>query len=322
MRGLNEGAGVVAGCIDFLEPCQDQKGYVMKLANGRSWGLTATPSAGSWLEKMADMLGLESGRSECESNVIFTTKDDRKIPEILALFSSDITSGNGWKNLKLPPVSIHYKEDQSHVVFELGGQEFELIESIWVMLFAHYIYRWAEEQCGLPLHAALLEHDDRGFAIIAPGGTGKSTCSRRVHAPWRSLCDDEALVIHDEAGLYYAHPFPTWSMLLGKEAEGFEKLWHVPMGVPLKGIFILEQSPSDEILPISQAEAALYIYDSACQTCPRIWSYYSPEELRASKRILFENACLMSKSIPAFILRASLTGRFWEHMEQAIRDTA
>jgi SynChlorMet cassette protein ScmC len=295
--------------------CQDQFGYIMKLAGGLSWGLTASPSASGWLQRMADLLCLKREPLNCERKVMFTIKENFETNG--DTFSRDLLE-KGWKELSLPPVLVHFKDDESQAIFELGRKDAEIVEPIWLMLFSSFIYGRAEKRCGLPLHAALLEKDNKGFAIIAPSGLGKSTCSRRIPAPWKSLCDDECLVVHDKAGLYYAHPFPTWSLFLGKEAEGFEKRWNVQRGVSLKGIFILEQSLRDEVLPLSEAEAAVHIYKSACQTYPKFWSYYSPEEVRASKKLLFENACMMSKSIPAFILRASLTGMFWEHMEKAI----
>jgi SynChlorMet cassette protein ScmC len=295
---------------------QDHLSYMIKLAGGLSWGLTASHSASGWLQRIADLLYLERGPWNCEQRVIFTIKEN--VETNGDVFPKDAILEKGWKELSLPPVLVHYKDDESLAIFELGKKDAKLVEPIWLMLFSSYIYGRAEKRCGLPLHAALLEKDNRGFAIIAPSGLGKSTCSRRVPAPWKSLCDDECLVVRDKAGLYYAHPFPTWSLFLGKDAEGFEKRWNVQRGVPLRGIFILEQSLRDEVVPMGEAEAAVHIYKSACQTCTKIWSYYSPEEVRASKMLLFENACMMSKSIPAFILRASLTGMFWEHMEEAI----
>jgi SynChlorMet cassette protein ScmC len=296
--------------------CQDRLGYMIKLAGGLSWGLTASPSASGWLQRIAELLYLKRELCNGEQKIIFTIKDN--VETNGDVFPRDAILGKGWTELSLPPVLVRNKNDDSLAIFELDKKDTEKVEPIWLMLFSFYIYGRAEGRFGLPLHAALLEKNNSGFAIIAPSGRGKSTCSRRVPAPWKSLCDDECLVVRDKAGLYYAHPFPTWSLFLGKEAEGFEKRWDVQRGVPLKGIFMLEQSLRDEVVPMSEAEAAVHIYKSACQTCPRIWSYYSPEEVRASKKLLFENACMMSKSIPAFILRASLTGMFWEHMEKAI----
>jgi SynChlorMet cassette protein ScmC len=285
--------------------------YRMEFEGGLSWGLAASPSASSWLHKIADMLHLDGDPLDCEHKVIFTIKENDGR-------SQYFISEKGWKDLSIPPVFVHYKDDESLAIFELGKKDYELIDPVWLLYFSCYIYDRAQKRGGLPLHAALMEKDDSGFAIIAPSGTGKSTCSKRIQSPWKSLCDDECLIVRDNAGLYYSHPFPTWSILLGKEAEGIEKRWNVQRGLPLKGIFILEQSLHDEVVPIGQAEAAVHIYQSACQTCPKIWSHYSPEEERASKKLLFENACLMSKSVPAFILRASLTGKFWEQMEKAI----
>jgi hypothetical protein len=34
--------------------------------------------------------------------------------------------------------------------------------------------------------------------------------------------------------------------------------------------------------------------------------------------LLFNNACELAKAVPAYILRVSLEGRFWEEMEKVI----
>ena len=41
------------------------------------------------------------------------------------------------------------------------------------------------------LHGALAEKDGIGVILAAPGGTGKTTASDRLLAPWRSRCDEQ-----------------------------------------------------------------------------------------------------------------------------------
>jgi hypothetical protein len=42
------------------------------------------------------------------------------------------------------------------------------------------------------------------------------------------------------------------------------------------------------------------------------------EEERAIKEKIFENACALAGTMPAFRLRVSLEGRFWEEMERVL----
>ena len=59
----------------------------------------------------------------------------------------------------------------------------------------------------------LLALDGRGVLLCGSSGSGKSTCARRVPAPWRALADDAVLVSAAEDGIY-AQGLPTWSRLL------------------------------------------------------------------------------------------------------------
>ena len=67
---------------------------------------------------------------------------------------------------------------------------------------------------GLPFHATLLEYQGQGIILAAPGGTGKSTCSRRVPPPWRACCDDEVLVVEGPGRPLPGTPFPHLERLL------------------------------------------------------------------------------------------------------------
>ena len=57
--------------------------------------------------------------------------------------------------------------------------------------------REAQARGGALIHGALAERNGHGVILAAPGGTGKTTASNRLPAPWRSLCDDATLVVRD-----------------------------------------------------------------------------------------------------------------------------
>jgi hypothetical protein len=48
------------------------------------------------------------------------------------------------------------------------------------------------------------------------------------------------------------------------------------------------------------------------------WDGMSREMKRQWTMRAFENACVMAKTVPAFRLRLTLDGRFWEEVEKAL----
>jgi SynChlorMet cassette protein ScmC len=155
----------------------------------------------------------------------------------------------------------------------------------------------------------------KGILLAAPADTGKSTCCRRLPPPWKALCDEETLVLSNDAKHYIAHPFPTWSDYFRKRSH---RTWDVQRHIPVSALFFLEQSEEDEVIPLGKGEAAVLAQQLAIHVCYRYFTHLDHEQVRTRKEILFENACEIAKTIPAFKLRVSLTGRFWEKIEAVI----
>ncbi|MEE9604789.1 MAG: SynChlorMet cassette protein ScmC, partial [Candidatus Scalindua sp.] len=193
-----------------------------------------------------------------------------------------------------------------------GSYDLEIVNMLNSL---HPIYQRVQDGGGLPLHAALLELDEKGILLAAPGDTGKSTSCRRLPDYWNPLCDDEALVVFDHENRYRAHPFPTWSEYLWKSSD---KTWNVQHSVPLHAIFFLEQAESNEVFPLGEGKAAVSINQSATEVSRRLRRKLDDQTKRPLAKLQFDNACNMAKSIPSFTLRASLHGRFWEEMEKTL----
>jgi len=175
--------------------------------------------------------------------------------------------------------------------------------------------REAQARGGILIHGALAERDGMGVILAAPGGTGKTTASNRLPAPWRSLCDDTTLVVRDPQGQYLAHPWPTWSRFHDGEPGG---AWDVQSPVPLKGIFILAQADEDRVEKVGSGHAV-----SLLGECVRQASMFMPlglfkEELRTLHLQRFNNLCALARVIPAHVLHISLTGAFWQEIERAL----
>ena len=175
--------------------------------------------------------------------------------------------------------------------------------------------REAQARGGVLIHGALAERDGCGVILAAPGGTGKTTASNRLPAPWRSLCDDTTLVVRDPQGNYWAHPWPTWSRFLDKGPGG---TWDVQSAVPVKGIFFLAQAVEDRMERIGPGQAVSLLGEFAGQVsmfmAPGLWK----DELHALYLERFNNLCALARIIPAHVLHIGLTGAFWQEIDQAL----
>lgn len=166
---------------------------------------------------------------------------------------------------------------------------------------------------GVFLHGALAERDGIGVILTAPSGTGKTTASNRLPAPWRSLCDDTTLVVRDPQGNYWAHPWPTWSRFLDGGPGG---TWDVQNAVPVKGIFFLGQAVEDRVERIGPGHAVSLLVESARQSSMFMAWGLLKEEARAMHLERFNNLCALSRVVPTHVLHISLTGAFWQEIEQ------
>jgi hypothetical protein len=169
---------------------------------------------------------------------------------------------------------------------------------------------------GLLLHGALAEYKGAGYMMAGPSGVGKSTASSRLPLPHRSLCDDRTLVVRDRTGRYWAHPWPTWSLL----HSGVNGSWPVEDAVPLQGIFFLSQSAFERLQPTDRTHATALMMESAIDLTrvitrlseagesPRLWE----DHLAAAKAL--------AVAVPAYSLQTSIQGRFWTEIEQVLPD--
>ena len=177
--------------------------------------------------------------------------------------------------------------------------------------------REAQARGGVLIHGALAEKDGMGVILAAPGGTGKTTASSRLPAPWRSRCDDTTLVVRDSQGRYLAHPWPTWSRFLDGGPGGS---WDVQRAVPLRGIYLLARADDDRVERIGPGHAVSLLVE-----CVRQASQFMPlglfkEEIRALHLERFNNLCALTRAVPAHILHISLTGAFWQEIERTLEE--
>jgi SynChlorMet cassette protein ScmC len=173
----------------------------------------------------------------------------------------------------------------------------------------------AQARGGVLLHGALAEVHGAGVILAAPGGTGKTTASGRLPAPWRSLCDDTTLVVQDSQGTYWAHPWPTWSRFLQGAPGG---AWDVQNAVPLKGVFFLSQAVEGRVECVGPGHAVSLLVECAEQTPQLMARGLGKEATRALHLERFNNLCALALAVPAHILHISLAGAFWREIEQGL----
>jgi signal peptidase I len=165
---------------------------------------------------------------------------------------------------------------------------------------------------GLLLHGALAEYRGSGFVLAGPSGVGKSTASRRLPLPWRSLCDDMTLVVRDGAGRFWAHPWPTWSRFRDNGPGGS---WAVEHAIPLRAVFFLAQSPSDQLEPVHVTQATALTLESTVTILQEAYDLADEDAARVLIGRGVSAAKALALATPAFSLKLSPDGRFWEKIE-------
>ena len=94
--------------------------------------------------------------------------------------------------------------------------------------------------------------------------------------------------------------------------------WDVQRAVHLKGIFFLARAVEDRVERIGPGHAVSMLVE-----CVRQASMFMPlglfkEEVSALYLERFNNLCAFARVIPAHMLHISLTGAFWQAIEQAL----
>ncbi|MBU0492289.1 MAG: SynChlorMet cassette protein ScmC [Chloroflexi bacterium] len=184
------------------------------------------------------------------------------------------------------------------------------------------IARETQPRGGVLLHSGLAQAPHRrcGASILLAGrsGVGKSTASRRLPPPWRALADDMTLVVRDTEGVYWTHPWPTWSRFFGDEAGDGNDTWDVQRAVPLQAIVVLEQGSEDRIEPLGPGHAVALLSELAQQASRHLVRSLPHAELAAFHRQRFDNLCALARTVPAYLLHVSLDGAFWTEIERVI----
>lgn len=294
-----------------------KKPYPVHLSSSRSWRLESSRGTERWVERFASFLGISAGGDVSSPAIVIVAspagagRDMRHSPKC-GPAPLDAFPRQRRRKHWLPGLDIYWQpgsQDALCVLRDATGPDCELEQ----MRYALYpILDGAVRDGGLPLHAALIERDGRGVLIAAASGTGKSTCCRRLPHPWTVLADDMCLVVPAAGGGWRAHPLPTWSAI---KAGGASWPCRINESVPVEALCFLVRSETDGAAPLGRGASALGISDGAAVCFSYLDRYFRSEAQRPLRKRIFENAAALAGTLPAFTLRASLTGRFWEEIE-------
>lgn len=289
-----------------------QTGYALTLADGSCWQFSDFHMKSATAGRMAGIMGLEKRSASRVPSIMFSAKrndpGERPFP------------GDAFRESRYyADIGLYLRRDNRtpDVLWEIPEiREYEM--QFVIMQHALFpVYQQSIARGGLPLHAALAELNGKGVLLVGPSNSGKSTCSRRFPSYWRSICDDESLVVHDAKAAWQVHPFPTWSDYILKRGE---PRWHVARSSPLSGIFFLKHGRQDCAERLGKGETAVRVNQSAMEVCEKYWRPFTAEEKKNAVKETFANACSLADKIPAFRLYFSRNGKFWKEIETILHE--
>ena len=274
------------------------------LADGTRWGIAAgNEEAASIVSQLGRVMQLRVTTGAVESTY------DGDARRLLVQVDAHNTSV---ADCYVPLAS----EDDGVVLCVLSPNDHWDAPQVNLVRLSLVLAREAQARGGVLMHGALAVRDGIGVILVAPGGTGKTTASNRLPAPWRSLSDDTTLVVRDPQGNYWAHPWPTWSRFLDGGPGG---TWDVQSAVPVKGIFVLAQAAQDRAERVGPGQAVSLLGECVGQVSGFMTPGLPKEELQALHLERFNNLCALARVVPTHVLHISLTGAFWQEIEQALQ---
>lgn len=270
--------------------------YTVKLSNNLIWSFCSeTEELEPWIKKIGVIFELVDGENNNAEN--------REVPNI------------GWQLHDMDTFNASYDIVNRKILYRINPFSRDNDEIIAIKNAFYPIYREIIDHGGQLFHAALIERDGKGVLLAGKSGVGKSTSCRRLPEHWNVLCDDELLTIPTDHDLYRAHPLPTWSEYFMKRSE---KTWNIHHSVPVCGVFFIEHSDVDSVLPLGEGQSVSLMSESAYQAYRNYWAIVKNENKKLLYRKIFHNSIAMAKKIPVFKLRVSLQGSFWEEIERAL----
>ena len=291
--------------------------FTLDLDQAVSWSFEAAGTASDWLETFAEAMGISRGAGKTRRHMVFEelpSKPGDPFGPVLGRHLMDLR-GRDWKFRDLGGLSFFEHPAVKKVFCGLeAGLEWPLqVDQMRRSLLS--VYSDAALAGGVPIHGALVESHGSGVILAGRSGEGKSTACRRLPEPWRAVSDDMCLVLKCPEGGFRAHPLPTWSVFRQDRTAGRVR---AGVALPLRAVFFLRQAREDECLEMKKSAAAVSLASVALQVFRSIDCDYPRTEDSEVNKSLYVNASSLALAVPAYILRISLTGRFWETIEAVL----
>ncbi|PIS28378.1 SynChlorMet cassette protein ScmC [Candidatus Saganbacteria bacterium CG08_land_8_20_14_0_20_45_16] len=287
--------------------------FSLKLADGSSWQFIAFGKAKPWLRKLARIMKLKKKSNKKAVNVFILFQDGSNLPGIakIPLLYRNNLPLKGWQSNGDQQAERWTHPQRSHTIFVLRKpfNHQAMIIQMWRTLAP--VYEQVIANGGLAFHAGLIVRNKKGVLLSAPGGTGKSTCCRRVPKPWQAWCDDECLIVKTRND-YRVHPFPTWSEYLGDQK--CQHSWPTMQSACLSNIYFLEQATKEGVEPIHPGVATVLIHHTAKDMTQKAWPQPKTAFPLNMKHKIFINACRLAKKISCFNLKVERFGKFWNNI--------
>jgi hypothetical protein len=279
----------------------------LSLADGNTWGIVAGDErAAAIVSCLENAIQLRPNETPTYRLFVFTNRD--------GAYSISPPHTRCGHPIVIPRDFLTSESENTFTCFVPPAWNKDILAN-QLMRLSLYFVRQTQRCGGFLLHGALAVKNGWGVILAGPGRVGKSTASRRLPSSWGSLSDDATLVVCDEKGAYWAHPWPTWSYFMSGGPGG---TWDVSHAVPLKAIFFLQQEQQDRVEPVTPGQAVCLLVELTEHTS---WSMAHGQGRDAARKLRlqrFENICSFAQSMSCYHLHLSLEGSFWEEIEQVV----
>ena len=276
--------------------------HTIDFSSNHSWSIGTSPDFSGWLEEFASLMSLRKGAGTGRIAIAARANGGKK--------------SNGWNGFEGTSGHFAWNPETREIRCEIPLDAREE----WTTRVGTYKALLVAMASMLPtgslfLHAATVVKDNQAVLLAASSGGGKSTQSRRFPAPWWAPGDEWCIAIPDDRGTYRVQVLPTWS----KVTPGVPAAWDTQRSYPLRAICALKQDTVDVAEPLDAPGAAVCISDASRQVLRYVLSSVNDTFRTWFFRRSFEAACTLAQRIPVFLLRASLEGKPWDVLEEALR---
>ena len=274
----------------------------LTLADGNSWTIGASDESGAFIaDKLLKTMQLKP--SNISGPKLLITKNRKYAGTKVDFLSSCVKNEKTIRNKRSTFCQLNPAKNKDDLAVQM-------------MKVSLFFCSQAETLGGVLIHGGLAVKDGAGIILAGPGDIGKTTASRRLKFPWKSLSDDCTLIVKDKKGTYRAHPWPTWSDFMFGGQGGS---WDVQKSIPLKAVYLLSRNDKDYVEPVGEGQAACMLNESADQAWLALANDFEDDEQRKAMNIQrFNNICEMVKKVPVHLLHISRNGSFWEKIEKSL----